>query len=97
MPFPFEANGVAYPEGEYEVQLYATKLVKLTNITTLRSAVVNAPIVSGSKPPEKPELIFTRSGNTGMRLSEIWLQGYPGLVTVSKAKEASARVAVAIN
>ena len=71
-------------------------MVTLTNLTTLHSVMIPTPVVSGAKRPANPVLVFAKSGQT-MRLSEVWLDGAPGLLTLSKSKEASAKVAVKVN
>ena len=94
IPFSFEASGVEYSEGNYAVAiLNTTKVIRLTNLTNGRSAFVNAPVLTGAANHGTSKLVFGRSGD-GMKLNEVWFNGYPGMLTSRASKEVSAKVVV---
>ena len=96
IPFSFQAGGVEYPEGNYKLErLTGLHVIKFTNVTNGRSAMVNAPIQTGLANHGSGKLVFSPNGD-GMKLSEIWFEGYPGMLTVRSRNEASAKVAVSL-
>ena len=96
IPFSFEAGGVEYPEGNYAVAPVSTiKVIKLTNLTNGRSVFVGAPILTGTANHGTPKLVFNPNGDR-MKLSEVWFDGYPGMLTSPVAREVSAKVVVSL-
>ena len=94
IPFSFEAGGVQYPEGSYMVERMNTSpIIKLTNVTNGRAAVVGAPVLSGKPGNGASKLIFSQTGDH-IKLSEVWFSGYPGMLTNTRDKEVSAKVVV---
>lgn len=94
IPFTFETGGFEYSEGKYAVEhLNNNMVMKITNLTNGRAAMVLVPVVSGKPADGVSKLVFSQS--TGhMKLNEIWFAGYPGMLTNSGAREASAKVVV---
>ena len=96
IPFSFEANGVEYSEGNYAVAVMnATRVIRLTNLTNGRSAFVSAPVLTGMSNHGTSKLVFGHSGD-GMKLTEVWFNGYPGMLTAPASKEVSAKVVVTL-
>ena len=94
IPFAFEASGVEYPEGEYTLErLTARGVIKITNVANRHAALIAVPIQSGKPIGSDGKLVFDRSADR-LRLNEVWFAGYPGMLTISRAKEVSARVVV---
>ena len=96
IPFAFQAGGVEYPEGSYNVQrLSALHIVKLTNLTSGRAVMVSAPVPTGTASHGTAKLVFSPNGES-MRLSEVWFPGYTGMLTPRTGNDASAKVAVSL-
>ena len=96
IPFAFQVGGTEYPDGNYAVeQLTALRVVKLTNIATGRTIIVNTPVLIGDSRHITAKLVFSQNGE-GMRLSEVWFPGYPGMLASRSGKESSAKVAVGL-
>ena len=96
IPFSFTAGGTEYPSGTYEISRLGTKSVlKMTNVDTRAGHLVSAPVpADGSY--ASPKLVFQTTAD-GYRLSEVWLQGVPGMKTLNSSKSSeAASVKVAI-
>ena len=96
IPFSFVAGGTEYPSGTYEIsRMSASQVVKMTNVSTGAGHLVSAPVpVGGSS--ASPKLVFQTTAD-GYRLSEVWLQGVPGMKTLNSSKSSeAASVKVAI-
>ena len=98
IPFSFEAGGTEYPSGTYEIQKMGSHpIIRLANVETRRSNMIAAPVPAGSSKTTDPKLVFRTTGDQ-YRLTEIWLQDQPGMMTYksSKADREQASVKVAI-
>ncbi|HEY3744253.1 MAG TPA: hypothetical protein VGL53_30630 [Bryobacteraceae bacterium] len=95
IPFAFVANGVQCPQGEYEVQRIPDhpSVIQLTNRENGHSTLVPTPILSGAANTSGAKLVFTAQGD-GVRLSEVWFDGYPGMLTSSNRKDLLAKVVI---
>lgn len=90
IPFSFNAGGVEYAAGVYEVsQMGYAGIVKLTSLETLKSHIVPTPIPIDSKAAASPKLVFQVTAD-GYKLSEVWLQGAPGMKTFNSSKSSEA-------
>ena len=96
IPFNFTAGGAEYPGGTYEIVRMGTMpVVKMTNVDTRSGHLVSAPVPAGGS-SASPKLVFQATAD-GYRLSEVWLQGAPGMKTASSSKSSeAASVKVAI-
>ena len=96
IPFSFAAGGAEYPSGTYEISRLGTNpVMKLTNVTTGAAHLVPTPIPVGGS-AASPKLVFQPTPD-GYRLSEVWLQGAPGMKTRDSSKSSeAASVKVAI-
>ena len=93
IPFAFEAGGVEYVEGNYAIERMS-RMIKLTNIASGRSAVVPTPVLSGQANNDSQKLVFTRSANGSLQLKQVWFAGHPRMETWATSKDASAKVTV---
>jgi hypothetical protein len=95
IPFAFEAGGAEYSQGDYVIErISEIKAVKITNLTTHKSGLVMAPILSGTKDGAS-KLVFRQVGDR-LTLGEVWFLGLPGMETMSRRKDVSAKVVVGL-
>jgi|SRR5882724_11596569 len=96
VPFSFQAGGTEYPSGTYQIsRLGVHSVVKITNLSNGSAHIVSTPISVGPN-AGNPKLVFLNTAD-GYKLSEVWLQGLPGMKTVESTKgQESARVKVSI-
>ena len=85
IPFTFAAGGTEYPSGTYEIhQLGSAPVVRITHVGTRAAHLVPMPIPIDNYRGASPKLVFQATAD-GYKLSEVWLQGAPGM----KSREAS--------
>ena len=97
IPFTFAAGVTEYPSGAYEIhRMGSAPVVRITNVETRAAHLVPMPIPVDKTGAGSPKLVFQATPD-GYKLSEVWLQGSPGMKAYQSSKSSeAASVKVAI-